>query len=596
LTVQRWFNELRRRKVFRVVGVYAVGAWAVVQVVATTFPLLHLPEWTTLLVLVMALVGFPFALLLAWFFDLTPQGVVRTAAETEVSGAVAAPAGPAATVAPAVPGRSVHGRAAGFFGLGMLVALVTVAAYFRFGPTPGASSIDSIAVLPFVDLSPGRDQEYFSDGMTEELLDRFAHVEGLLVAARTSSFAFKGVNEDVEAIGRKLGVRSVLEGSIRREGDQLRVTAQLIDARTGYHLWSQTYDREVSSVFAIQDEIANEIVRELSKQFTPPEIQPQRRPTSVRAHDLYLQALARWNFRTDANVRQAITLFEQAVKEDPAYAPAFAGLAQAYAVLPSLGSFPVREAILKGTAAAAQALALDAGLADAHAALGQIAQGFEWDLASAERAYRRALTFNSAYATAHQWYAETLVMLGRADEAREHVERALELDPLSPAAMAVQAYVLAVRGDYAAALAGYENVTTLYPDYSLAEINRVLLAVYLRKPEDAAPAALAAAGGDTAAATAIRSVAALRAGGSSPLSQSAALARLDAVHAPALAALWHAALGDNEGALRLLESAVAQRSDPNVPFILIHPLLEPLRAEPRFRTLTETVGVVPPGR
>jgi TolB-like protein len=195
--------------------------------------------------------------------------------------------------------RQLTPKAAGFFGLGILVALVGFAAYATFSITntgtpaaPTDGRIQSIAVLPFADMSPGRDQEYFSDGITEELLDRLTRVEGLHVAARTSSFAFKGLNEDISEIGRKLRVQSVLEGSVRREGDQLRITAQLIDVRTGYHLWSETYDRAASGIFAVQDEISSAIVKALALQLGPADVPPTRSTDNIKAHDLYLLGLS----------------------------------------------------------------------------------------------------------------------------------------------------------------------------------------------------------------------------------------------------------------------------------------------------------------
>jgi serine/threonine-protein kinase len=564
-----------------------VGAWAVIQVAATVFPLLGLAEWAARVVVVLALLGFPMAVVLAWFFDVTARGVVRTpdAADALASGSAPVPPPAAATRG---------GRAAGMFGLGMLVALVTVAAYFSFGPerpSARAESIDSIAVLPFADMSAAHDQEYFSDGIAEELIDRLAEVEGLRVAARTSSFAFKNTKEDVTEIGRRLRVKSVLEGSVRREGDRLRVTAQLVDARNGYNLWNESFDREASSVFAIQDEIANSIVEALRKEFVVEEATPSRHATSLRAHDTYLQALARLNYRTDANVRQAITLFEQVIREDSMFAPAWAGLAQAYAVLPSLGDFPMQDAISSGTTAAARALEVDAKLADAHAALGQIAQNFRWDLNSAERAYRRALLFNKDYAPAHQWYAEALMMLGHLDQAQQEADTAWLLDPLSPSARTVRAYILAVRQQYQPALEEYRSVTSLYPEFTIAQVNKALLAVYLRSPEDAVAAASFAARGDTAAAAAIRTIAAAAADTTRRSQAIALLPAVDRAFPPATAALWYVALGQGEEALQRLERAVEERTDPNVPFILWHPLLVPLRQDARFRALAESIGL-----
>jgi adenylate cyclase len=587
---QRFFAEIRRRRVLRVVGVYAVGAWAAIEVTATVFPLLHFPESAATYVVYLALLGFPVTVALAWIFDLTPHGVVRTPAMAPGEDVAATPPAPA----PRSQHRGLAGRAAGFFGLGMLVALVTVAAYLRFGPstpfTPSADGIESIAVLPFADLSATKDQEFFADGMTEELLDRLAHVDGLRVAARTSSFAFKGHNEDIKEIGAKLGVEAVLEGSIRRENDQLRVTAQLIDARSGYHLWSETFDHTVASVFAIQDTIANTIVDRLRMQFAGSDPGSLRETENVRAHDLYLQGKLRWHYRGEDNLRQAIDYFEQALKEDPAYAPAWAGIAQSYAVLPSVSSFPAEEAIAKGTAAAAKALALDARLPEAHAALGQIAQSFEWNFEDAERAYRRAISFNPSYATAHQWYAETLMMLGRLDEARDEIGRALELDPLSPSALSVRAYVSAIRGETEGAVGQYREVTSLYPDYTLGQLNRVFLDAYLHLEDPGAVAGIA--DGDTAVASAVRTI--LANGGVGSPATYAAAERLVAGAPPALAALWYAAAGEKGAALDRLDEATRRPDDPNVPFILLHPLLGPLHADPRFREIVGRVGIVVP--
>ena len=585
--IRRFFEQLKRRHVFRVVGVYAVAAWAAVEVSATVFPLVGLEEWAVRLVVVLAMLGFPLAVALAWMFDLTAGGVVRTD-----------PEGRPAESRPASPQRALAGKAAGFFGLGILVALVTFAAYSRFGPAIGpaarAGAISSIAVLPFADLSPARDQEYFSDGMAEELLNRLVHVEGLRVAARTSSFAFKGRNEDVAEVGRQLRVEAVLEGSVRKQGDSLRVTAQLIDARTGFHIWSETYERAVSSVFAIQDEISNAIVSALRKQFAVPAGPATGGTENVRAHELYLKGRSRWNQRTDATVRQSIADFEQAVELDPEYALAWAGLAQAYAVLPSLGDFPVEQAAARGNEAAARSLAIDAQLGEAHAALGQMAQGFEWDLAAAERAYRRATSFDPGYATAHQWYAEVLMMLGRVDQARTEIDEALSLDPLSPAALLVRAYMLAVTGEDAAALAEYRNLNLLYPSYALGAMNLALLALHLRMPDDAAAAAAAAASGNAELASAFRTVAeAVAAPGQADRARTE-LSRVEGLLPPGVTALWYAALGDHDAALERLLQAGAARRDPNLPFILLHPLLRPLRTNEALIRLAEEIGVTLP--
>lgn len=572
----------------RVAGVYAVAAWAAVEVSATVFPLLGLPEWTTKLVVVLALLGFPVAFVLAWVFDLTPGGVRRTLPVENLP--VDAPA------VVHVP-RTTSSRAAGFFGLGILVALIGFAAYARFGPVSSispprraAAAIESIAVLPFVDFSEARDQEYFSDGVTEELLNRLVHIEGLRVAARTSSFAFKGRNEDVTDIGRKLRVQAVLEGSVRREGNRLRVTAQLIDVSTGYHLWSETYEREQESIFAIQDEIASAIVDALQKQFTPEVVAAEAGTKNVRAHEFYLRGLARWHDRTYASLTEAIGYFERAIAEDPDYALAHAGLAQAYAVLPAVGPFPFGEAVALGTAAAARALAIDASLAQAHAAIGQIAQNFEWELGDAERAYWRALEFEPSYATAHQWYAETLILLGRLGEAEHAINRALELDPISPAALNVRGYRQLIAGDVSGALASYRALAALHPAYALGQLNLALTALVAREYEVALTAISHAALGATQA-EALSTIVRGLANDSLHSAAVEAVSRLEGSMPEALVALWDAALSEHERALQRLERSFAEHNDANFPMILVHPLLEPLRETARFQTIARGVGI-----
>lgn len=585
--VGRVFEQARRRRVFRVVGVYAVAAWAMIEVSSTVFPLLELPEWGPRMIVVLALLGFPLAVVLAWMFDLTPGGVVRTGdAETPVE------------PPPASPQRAFAGRAAGFFGLGILVALVTFAAYSRFGPaiSPGAGTeaISSIAVLPFTDLSPAGDQAYFGDGMAEELLNRLVHVEGLRVAARTSSFAFKGRNEAIQDIGRQLGVESVLEGSIRKEGDSLRVTAQLIDARTGFHIWSETYDRSEASVFAIQDEISNAIVTQLRKQLAVPAGNATGGTTDVHAHEIYLQGRALWNQRTDTSVREAVARFEEALAEDPDYALAWAGLAQAYSVLPALGDFPIEQAAERGNEAAARALAIDGQLAEAHAALGQMAQNFEWDLVAAEQAYRRATEFNPGYATAHQWYAEVSMLTGDTTRARTEIEEAVELDPLSPAALAVRAYLRAVTGDEETALAEFHSLELLYPSYANGAMNLALVALDLGRVGEATAALPAAAAGNAEIAAAFRAVAEAVADPARRADAETALAGVEDRMPLSIGALWYAALGDDAAALQRLERAGSARSDSNLPLTLLHPLFRGLRTDPRFQSIAQEIGVVLP--
>lgn len=580
MQIRTFLHELKRRRVGRVAGVYAVAGWAVMEFATTVFPLLAVfPDWAPTFVVVLTLIGFPIAVVLAWVFDITDHGLERT---TD-----AVPAASAPTVLPRTP-RGIA-RATGFLGIGILVAFVSFAAYARYSAVPpGANgSIEAIAVLPFSDLSAAGDQAYFSDGITEELLSRLAQVEGLHVAARTSSFAFKGRNENVRDIGNRLGVQAVLEGSVRREGDRFRIFAQLTDARTGFTIWTETYEREMQSIFAVQDEISAAIVSQLQFHLATAELGSNTGTENVQAHDQYLLGLARLHGRSEDDLVAALGHFEAAVAADSMYALAWAGLAQVHAVRPAIGDANVEEALAAGAAAAARALSINASIAEAHAALGQIAQNFDWDLRGAEDAYRRAVEFKPSYATGHQWYAETLLAQGRTEEARREIDRALELDPLSPAALAVKGLIQTAAEDRAGARATYQTLTARHPTFRLGRVHHALFAVY---DGDVAAARAAVAGLDVPALGQVFD------GLDDPAKRAAAAAGLKA-RTPAeftsLDALWLAALGDPDAAAQVLHAIFERGGDANLPLVLTHPLLASVRDDARVRSIRREMGARP---
>lgn len=357
------------------------------------------------------------------------------------------------------------------------------------GPRETIELVESIAVLPFADMSPGQDQAYFSDGIAEELLNALARIEGLRVAARTSSFQFKGKNQDVRGIGEELGVETVLEGSVRKSGARVRITAQLVSAQDGFHLWSDTYDRELADIFAVQQEIAREIVDALRIKLpggeTPQAIaQPASDP---EAHNLYLKGRYLWNQRTKAGLLQAAEFFRQATDRDPAYAAAHAGLADAYLLLGSYQHLAPAEALPLAKEAAERALGLDDTLAEAHATRGQVLRSqLEWD--SEEREYRRAIQLNPSYATAHQWYATMLAAQGRMEEARREILRAAELDPLSHAISVTVGIVLFLAGDYDAAIEQLHKVREMVPDFFTVHAWLALACGHTGRHEEAARA------------------------------------------------------------------------------------------------------------
>ena len=305
--------------------------------------------------------------------------------------------------------------------------LATPATIVTPPPEPGGCPV-TLAVLPMSDLSPEKDQEYFCDGLAEELINTLSRIEGLCVVARTSAFAFKGQSLDVRTIGARLGVSSVLEGSVRKSGQHLRISAQLVNVADGYHIWSERFDRDASDVFAIQDEIAqtvaNRLRLQIEKQATPP-------THNIEAYDLYMQGRYHWNKRTNEESKRALALFEAAVALDPNFAPAYAGISDTYLILEDHGFIGFREALSRARAAVEKALSLDDSLAEAHTAMAAI-QAELRDYERADWEFRRAIELNPGYATAHHWYSTQLLLdQGKIDQAEREIIRASELDPLS---------------------------------------------------------------------------------------------------------------------------------------------------------------------
>jgi serine/threonine protein kinase/Tfp pilus assembly protein PilF len=296
---------------------------------------------------------------------------------------------------------------------------------------PASRRKPSIAVLPFVDMSPEKDQEYFCDGMAEELINALANLEGLQVASRTSTFQFKGKGYDIGEVGRALKVQTVLEGSVRKAGNRLRITAQLVSVADGYHLWSDKYDREIEDIFAIQDDISLAIVDNLKIRLLGGERAKltKRHTEDLDAYSLYLRGRWLWNRRTEKNLEKAIDLFRQAIAKDPDYAQAYVGLAESYIALPDYSPVVPREPLQKAKEAALKALEIDDTLPEAHVSLASFKMNCEWDWEGAECEFKRSIELNPGYATAHHWYGLFLTWMARFEEAIKEIKRAQELDP-----------------------------------------------------------------------------------------------------------------------------------------------------------------------
>jgi len=455
----------------------------------------------------------------------------------------------------------------------------------------------SIAVLPFVNASPDRENEYLSDGITDELINALAKVDGLRVASRTSVFALKGKPQDVRAIGALLGAAWVLEGTLRRSGDRLRITAQLTSTEDGQLLWSERFDRTFADVFAIQDEIARTIVDTLRvapfAEFAAPS--PNRRTENITAYGLYLRGRYAWNTRTQEGITEAIRYFEQAIAEDPRYAPAYTGLADSYSLQLDYRSVPVAEGFALAKQYARKALELDETVAEAHASLAWSLFIYDWDWEGAGREFRRALELDPRYATAHQWYAFWLTARGRLDEALVEAHTALELDPASVSIRRSVGWVYYYARRYDQARYHMARAVAMNP--TAAETYRVL-GLLLAQQDQWNEAERVLREGMTLPGAATYTTAALgyvlaRAGKRTEaeglLAELEDQRRRDYVSPVAFATLY-LGLDDHERALDWTERALEERRGW-LAYLRVNPLLDPLRGQARFEAMIQKLGL-----
>lgn len=424
-----FLTEVKRRNVYKVAVAYAVVGWLLVQIATQVFPFLEIPNWVVRLVIAVVAIGFPIALIMAWAFELTPEGIKRTE-----------------NVDPGVGQRT---RTHAWIYVAVLAALMSVGVFFigrytataprqdaRAAGTEAATVLPakSIAVLPFDNLSRDPDNAYFCEGVQDEILTRLAKVADLKVISRTSTQYFKSSPENLPEIAKKLGVMHILEGSVQKASDQVRVNVQLVNALTDAHLWADTYDRKLIDIFSVESEIAKTIADTLKAKLTGSEMKMMSMtPTeNPEAYQLYLQGRFFWNKRTAADLQKSIECFNQAIAKDPNYALAYAGLAQTWTILSAHnGGAPV-DCYPQAEAAARKALSLDNTLSDAFAVLASIKETYDFDFAGAKQEYERAIQLNPNDATAHHWFGAG-VLAATGEQARELAElkRALELDPLS---------------------------------------------------------------------------------------------------------------------------------------------------------------------
>jgi len=563
---KRLVAELKRRRVFRALIGYGVVSFAVLQIIEPVMHGLHWPDGVLSYVVVALAAGFPIVLMLAWIFDVNEGRIERTAGKPLRTGMVLALAG-----------------------FGLLLAAPGAVYYLVVRKTAPVSAAPgpSVAVLPLVNLSSDKEQEYFSDGLSEELLNLLAKVPGLHVAARTSTFAFKGKSEDVAAIAAKLHVATVLEGSVRKSGNRIRITTQLVNAADGYHLWSETYDRTVTDVFAVQDDIARSVVDALKvKLLEPPPTSQDRRTASTEAYNEYLlgqQFFRRYNVEGFRRAKQA---YEKAVALDPGYAPAWAGLALARFWVADSSETLVSLTTGQDQAveAADKAIALGPNLPDGYLARGFVRVPIHWDFEGARADLQRALSLKPDDPEVLGNYAQVVLRpLGRFQEAIVALRKAAELDPLNPRVWSALGSMYVVSGDLPAARGALNRSLEISPDQSFTSFHlgttylldgqpSVAMAIYPRSTNEIFRFA--------GVALAEHSL------GHAPESQAALdemIARFAHAGAYQIAEVygWR---GEKERALEWLERARVQR-DAGFINVKIDPLLRSLHGDPRYTAL-----------
>ncbi len=578
---QRFFAELKRRRVFRVMAVYGIVGFVLLQVVDLAVPALLLPEWTYRFVALIVLLGLPVAVVLAWAFEMTPEGVQRTSAAEpgEIRAIIAAPAW--------------QRWPAGVLALTGLSALLLGAWYVgRESVSPAATATAagaveaSIAVLPFLNMSSDPEQEYFSDGISEELLNLLAKIPELQVAARTSSFSFKGQNLEITEIAKRLNVAHVLEGSVRKSGNEVRVTAQLIRAADGFHLWSESWDRTLDDIFSIQDEIATDVAEQLT--VTLLGSTPTAAEADPAAYALFLQARHMGHQRNAESLEQSRALYQQAVEIDPDYAAAWAGLGRTYFTLVMDGLRPVEEGHGMVVESANRALAIDPEHAEAHALLGRAAASGN-DRAEALQHFQLALELEPANTDVISDAAVLVRDLGRLDEAIELLEYARARDPVNPTIHSVfgVAYLWADRLDDS--MESYRTALSLSPG-RIAAYYGIGMALLLQGQPEAALSTFAQEEGDEE--YRVKGMAlALRDLGREEEFQ-AAFAELRERWGdrwPSEVAHVYAWTGDADATFEWLEKAIAQNEDGlNQQFLQPH--YRPVHDDPRWEAFRERTG------
>ncbi len=580
---RKFFAELKRRNVYKVAVAYAVVGWLVMQIAATIIPALHLPDVITTTVVVMTLLGFPIALVIAWAFEMTPEGMKRTE-----------------TVSPneSIPQWSRR-KFAVFVAIAAVIAAGLLA--YQFGRSKGArvttATDKSIAVLPLVNTSGDHGNDYFSDGLSEELIAVLAKIPGLKIIGRSSSFLFKGKSDDSRSIGEKLGVANLLEGSVRKQGDRVRIVAELINAADGRALWSETYDRELKDVFAVQSEIATAVTEQLKLKLLGAPAKSDAAPSNdnLAAYNALQQGTFYFRLSTEEGTRKATEFFDEAIRLDPRYALAYAQLSAAWRQLAAtwLGGAEANEAYAKARNAAQTALSLSPNLATAHEALGFILVTPDLDFAAAEAEFRKAEKLAPADAGPKFALSFVFAVQGRLAEAEKIMRQTLALDPLGVTRYLNLARILIAGGRYDEAEAALHKAIELQP--AAARLHAYLTIIDVLRGN--AAAALQDAQLEPKGFWQDYALALAQQGQSDHPTANAALQKLlneDAVSGPFQIAVVYGLRKEPDKMFDWLERAYTEH-DPGLTQLLATPFLLTYRADPRFAAFCQKLKLkVPP--
>jgi TolB-like protein/Tfp pilus assembly protein PilF len=586
MDLRNFFSELKRRNVYKVAVAYIVGGWALSEGISQVFPVFDVPNGIIRLIVILIIAGLPVALVLAWMFEITPEGIKRTA------------------TADAMPASAKPKKYVWLYVV-VIGAVVSIGLFFlgRYSAQnasgaarAGASELPqkSIAVLPFDNLSRDPDNAFFAEGVQDEILTRLAKIADLKVIARTSTQRFKSTPDDLQQIAKQLGVMNILEGTVQKAGDQVRVNVQLINAVTDVHLWAETYDRKLTDIFAVESEIAKAIAETLQAKLTGAEKSSiAKAPTAnPEAYELYLKGRFFWNKRTGTDLRKAIDYFNQAIAKDPNYALAYVGLADSYLLLSSYAAVSPRESLPPARSALKKALELDDSLAEAHASFGLLAT-LELDLHGALDELKRAVELKPNYATAHHWLALAYLTLAQFDSAISEAKRAIELDPLSLVINADTSWIYFSARRYDEAEAQVRKTLEIDPQFFLAHYYwGEVLQFKGRLTEAIAEFKKAFELNNDRYSLAMLGQAYARNG-----QKDEAQKILDRLNeeakshyvAPYALALVQIALGDKDHAIEELERAYSEGETNYLFAIKVDPMLDDLRGDPRFEALVRKV-------